>query len=126
MANFLLLIFCLLQSVIKAGGVNIDSLIIREDLDNKGKKYLPNTKIPFEGNVYKKFSTGQIEFDGNLVSGLQDGVWTWWYINGQKRSEVTFVNNLQHGPFKLYSQSETLQESGTFLNGGREGLWIKY
>ena len=83
MSNVLILIFLLLQAAIKANGVNIDSLIIREDLDSKGKRYLSNSKIAFEGNVYKKYSTGEIEFDGNLVSGLQEGVWTWWYISGE-------------------------------------------
>ena len=52
MANVLILIVCLLQTAINASGVNIDSLIIREDLDDKGKRYLPNTKNPFEGSVY--------------------------------------------------------------------------
>ena len=126
MSNVLILIFLLLQAAIKANGVNIDSLIIREDLDSKGKRYLPNSKIAFEGNVYKKYSTGETEFDGNLVSGLQEGVWTWWYISGEKKSEVTFVNNFQHGPFKIYFQSGVVKESGTFLNGSKEGLWIKY
>ena len=74
MANVLILIVCLLQTAISASGVNIDSLIIREDLDDKGKRYLPNTKNPFEGSVYKQYSTGEIEFEGNLVSGLQEGV----------------------------------------------------
>ena len=31
--------------------VNIDSLVIREDLDTKGRRYLPKTKIPFQGMV---------------------------------------------------------------------------
>ena len=37
MVHVLILIICLLQSAIKASGVNIDSLILREDLDDKGK-----------------------------------------------------------------------------------------
>ena len=126
MTNLLILIVCLFQQAVFASGVNIDSLIIREDIDSQGKRYLPNSKIPFEGIVYKKYSSGEIEFDGKLISGLQEGVWTWWYNSGEKKSEVTFVNNLQHGPLRLYFQSGMLKESGTFLKGNKEGLWIKY
>ena len=124
--HVLILTFCLLQSIINANGINIDSLIIREDLDDRGKRYLPNTKIPYEGIVYKKYSSGEKELQGNLISGLQEGKWTWWYINGEVKSEVTFVNNLQHGPFKSYFQSGELQESGAYLKGNKEGLWTKY
>ena len=126
MVHVLILIICLLQSAIKASGVNIDSLIIREDLDDKGKRYLPSSKSPYEGDVYKKYPTGEIEFEGNLVLGLQEGIWTWRYITGEKKSEVTFVRNLRHGTYRLFFQSGVLQELGTFLKGSKEGLWTKY
>ena len=58
--HVLILTFCLLQSIINANGINIDSLIIREDLDDRGKRYLPKTKIPYEGIVYKKYSSGDV------------------------------------------------------------------
>ena len=53
--------------------VNIDSLVIREDLDTKGRRYLPKTKIPFQGMVYSEYSNGQVEFEGPIESGLQHG-----------------------------------------------------
>ncbi len=125
MLNILILTICLFQSTINASGVNIDSLIMREDLDAKGKRYLLNSKKPYEGEVYKKYPTGEIEFKGTLVSGLQEGIWTWKYITGEKKSEATFVNNLQHGTYRLYYQSGGLKELGVFLKGRKEGLWIK-
>ena len=39
--------------------VNIDSLVIREDLDSKGRRYLPKTKIPFQGLVYSEYPNGR-------------------------------------------------------------------
>ena len=124
--NILILIICLFKSTIIASGVNIDSLIVREDLDDKGKRYLPTSKIPFDGTVYKKYPTGETEFQGNIVLGLQEGMWTWSYITGEKKSEVSFVNNFRHGEYRLYFESGVLQELGSFLKGKKEGLWIKY
>ena len=64
--HVLILTFCLLQSIINANGINIDSLIIREDLDDRGKRYLPKTKIPYEGIVYKKYSLIVFGLDNKL------------------------------------------------------------
>ena len=37
--------------------VNINSLVIREDLDSKGRRYLPQPKIPFKGLGYNEYVT---------------------------------------------------------------------
>ena len=73
--------------------VNIDSLVIREDLDTKGRRYLPKTKIPFQGMVYSEYSNGQVQFEGLIESGLQHGTWVWWYPTGEKKSVIFFSNH---------------------------------
>ena len=96
--------------------VNIDSLVVREDLDSKGRRYLQKTKIPFNGLVYNEYPNGQVEFEGPLKSGLQHGVWLWWYPTGEKKSEITFSNQLRHGHGRSYFESGNLQGSGSYLS----------
>ncbi len=106
--------------------VNIDSLVVREDLDSKGRRYLQKTKIPFNGLVYNEYPNGQVEFEGPLKSGLQHGVWLWWYPTGEKKSEITFSNQLRHGHGRSYFESGNLQGSGSYLEDKKEGLWTQY
>jgi len=102
--------------------VNIDSLVIREDLDSKGRRYLPKTKIPFKGLVYYEYPNGQVEFEGPLEIGLQHDTWVWWYPTGEKKSEITFSNHLKHGHGRSYFESGNLRESGSYLEDKKEGL----
>jgi len=64
-----IILFSIITFTVAEVRVNIDSLVIREDLDSKGRRYLPKTKIPFKGLVYSEYSNGQVEFEGPLESG---------------------------------------------------------
>ena len=101
-------------------------MVVREDLDSEGRRYLPKTKIPFLGLVYSEYPNGQVEFEGPLESGLQHGFWVWWYPTGEKKSEITFSNHLKHGQWRSYFKSGYLQESGSYLEDKKEGLWTQY
>ncbi len=85
-----IILFSLTTFAVAEVRVNIDSLVIREDLDSKGRMYLPKTNKPFQGMVYSVYPSGQLEFEGLLESGLQHGIWVWWYPSGEEKSEITF------------------------------------
>ena len=52
-----IILFSIMTFAVAEVRVNINSLVIREDLDSKGRRYLPQTKIPFKGLVYNEYPT---------------------------------------------------------------------
>ena len=64
-------------------------------LQNRGEKgeellYAPNEQTPYTGWLKVMYGNGQINVLGQLKDGKEHGLWTWWYENGQKRSEHTY------------------------------------
>ena len=53
---------------------------------------------------------GKKEFEGSYKEGKKDGLWTNWYENGQKSSEITYKNGKQY-------------IIRTYKDGKREGFW---
>ena len=53
---------------------------------------------------------GNKEFEGSYKDGKLDGLWTNWYENGQKSSEITYKNGKQY-------------IIRTYKDGKREGFW---
>lgn len=69
------------------------------EIDNLEKKdnvyYYKNE--PFTGNCYGKHPNGKIGLKGQVVEGKKEGVWIWWYSDGQKKRETTFESNKKEG-----------------------------
>ena len=57
-----------------------------------GVFYLPNQQTPVTAeNLCVYESNGQYHSQGNILNGLKDGKWTWWYENGEKEKEETYI-----------------------------------
>ncbi|MBR4267424.1 MAG: toxin-antitoxin system YwqK family antitoxin [Bacteroidales bacterium] len=54
---------------------------------------------------------------GNYVNDIQQGVWTYYYRNGNIKYSLTYVNGVVSGPAKVYYPSGIVQEEGTWDNG---------
>ena len=59
-------------------------------IGEEGLKYHPETKELYSGDVFKNYLGGKTEYEGSYKDGKRDGLWTWWYENGQKMYEKTF------------------------------------
>ena len=99
MKKLLILLFSILISFNSYGEVELDFSLdsfctespkaqIRRNLF-----YLPNTQKPYSGeNICVYLSNGQYYSQGDIKEGLRDGVWNFWYENGQIKSEGYYEN----------------------------------
>jgi antitoxin component YwqK of YwqJK toxin-antitoxin module len=79
-------------------------------IDKDGLKYHPDTNELYSGKVFKNRMGGKKEFEGSYKDGKKDGLWTDYYKNGQKSSEITYKNGREY-------------IIRTYKDGEREGLW---
>lgn len=87
---------------------------------------------------------------GQVIQGLREGHWMFWYQYGQKKEEGSFARDrkrgewrlwhpsgvllsvshydagVRHGPFESWYRDGTLHEAGQFSGGERDGLWIEW
>ena len=65
--------------------------------------YLKNATNPFEG-VAISFSklTGKKVLEFQIINGEKDGTYNEWYINGKKKSNYHYKNNVKHGRYTKY------------------------
>ena len=89
-ALFLLLFF----------GITIHSYsqapVVLDELQKEGKLYIKEGK-PFTGPCYLKHDNGKIAIKGQLKNGLKDGSWIYWYSDGQKKRETTYIDGKKEG-----------------------------
>jgi len=66
------------------------------DIDTLQKRgdtyYKVNSDKPFSGLIVNKHESGQKHTKGYLTNGREDGIWTWWYENGQKSKEIDYFD----------------------------------
>ena len=105
MKRLLLIVLPVLLIVGCSKPINDETLI-----DKDGLKYHPETKELYSGKVFQNRMGGKKEFEGSYKEGKKDGLWTNWYENEQKSSEITYKNGKQY-------------IIRTYKNGKREGFW---
>ncbi len=55
---------------------------------------------------------------------VEDGPWTYWYKNGRKEKEGSFIRGVKTGPWIYWYDDGTRMKEGSFDDQGREeGLW---
>ena len=86
---------------------NIDDLLEKDGLFREKL----NDEI-LKGDVYQMF--GDMKMDlGYIKNGKKEGLWTWWFENGEKKNEGTFKDGKENGLHKWwYKNGEDLQEWG--------------
>jgi antitoxin component YwqK of YwqJK toxin-antitoxin module len=68
----------------------------------------------------------QIVEEGNYEKSMKTGKWLRYFQNGNKESELTYVNNRANGPAKTYFESGQLQEEGTWVGTRWTGPYTMY
>lgn len=73
-------------------------------LEEKNDLYYYQGKL-FNGNCYGKHENGQLGIKGQVVNGMKQGLWTWWYSDGTKKRESNFTNNIKDGITNYWYQN---------------------
>ena len=72
---------------------------------------------------YKAFhENGVQKTAGQYRHGVRIGVWTHWYENGQKQSEMDWVQGQPEGLVIEWHENGQKKNEGHWKNGGRHGL----
>ena len=98
---------------------------INHVLEKKGIYIKKFSDEEVNGGVYQMF--GDIKVDlGYIKNGGKEGLWTWWFENGEKKNEGTFEDGKENGLHKWWYENGHKSEERTYKNGIKEGLWTKW
>jgi antitoxin component YwqK of YwqJK toxin-antitoxin module len=65
-------------------------------------------------NVKRYYVSGQIESSGEILNGVKNGLWKYWYEDGKKALEENYVNGRKSGKFKSWFPDGTILEEGEY------------
>ena len=69
------------------------------------------------------YVNGQKESEGTWKNGNREGVWTVWFANGQKHRETTWKNGKREGVMNEWYHNGQKWTEGTYKDGKMEGVW---
>ena len=84
------------------------------------------------GLYYKKFSdtpfTGELfgKWHGMIIEGKLEGLWEWYYDNGQLQDKANFIDGKTHGLSESYWDNGQLTLKANFIDGKAHGLFKIY
>lgn len=79
-----------------------------------------------EGPFLLYRSEGPLMMKGEYHDGKQDGEWTLWYDNGQKKSIDHYKNGLEDGEHIGWYTNGKISAMGQYKDGKREGVWKRW
>lgn len=74
----------------------------------------------YEYQFYPNFVTCAA---GMTIDDKKEGLWVFWFKNGNKQTEAWFVNDIQQGEQVVYRENGQVYYKGNFENGKRTGEW---
>jgi antitoxin component YwqK of YwqJK toxin-antitoxin module len=100
--------------------------------DNLGIKYTgqPITDRTEQDGIYLRQEENEYDFSkfpeffGTLNDGKKDGLWTYWYENGEKIFEGTYINGKENGLWHWWYNNGKKRLQGSFSNGEKTGEWL--
>ena len=88
------------------------------------KAFVANNKVWVVNDYY---ISGKIQMTGSFKSkklDIKQGLFTYYYENGQKKSEGKYINNKSEDEWNLWYENGQLKSRGRFLNDKFDGEWI--
>jgi len=88
-------------------GETIDDIVLRD-----GLIYAKYSETPFSGNI-SGIANGQVN------DGLKEGVWVFWWENGQLGAKGLFIKSREEGYWIHYLDNGSINDflTGTYKNG---------
>lgn len=109
-----------------------DTLINKADflqhgrtLDSSRLKYLTFKPVS-DGQKHIYYLSGALYAQGEIKNKKEDGLWTYWYENGQKAREGDFIDGKRTGTHTYWYASGKLRAIGNFSNDEYDGKWTIY
>ena len=118
--TFLTIVFCLTSSIAFSETVNSENLVVRN-----GLAYKKFSSEPYSGSVNGTDEYGYI-VKGNYKDGKEEGIWEFYYDNGQIYSKTTYKNGRLNGDYEEYLSNGQLERKLTYKNGKLDGVWLEY
>lgn len=92
-----------------------------------GLYYESNQEQLFTGqNLCAYSSNKKYHSKGNLLNGLRNGVWIYWYENGHIKSEEVYINGEKDGKWITWYENGQIQSEGFYINGKKNGNWMTW
>lgn len=89
------------------------------------EQYYLNEEL-YTGKVFSNHTNGNIEFEGHIKKGKEEGVWVYFHDNGQLQNTVTYLGGKPNGKDLTYFSNGTLREEKYYRDGKLDGeykLW---
>lgn len=67
-----------------------------------------------------------INAHGIVRNGMKEGLWEFFYANGQKMLEAHYIENVENGLYISYRENGVPYFRGVYINGKRANVWEFY
>lgn len=124
-----LIVISILLILVFACGNNLKKSIDATFADGKPSKisYLDESNGKTDTVRKEEFYiNGQKKVEGGFKNNLRDGLWTYWHENGKIWSQGTFKDGLSHGKFDIYKEDGSRYMQSCYKNGKPDGIWTFY
>jgi len=103
--------------------INYETLI-----DKDGLKYHPDTKELYSGKVFTNYIGGKTNLEGSYKDGKENGLWTEWYENGQKKKKETYKDGEEVGKWTYWYENGQKMKGETYRyrDGEEVGKWTQW
>ncbi len=76
--------------------------------------------------VLQFYSAMRLRCRGDIVNGQRDGLWQYFYDNGNIQTEATYVDGREDGDYRVYRDNGAPYYIGRYSHGVRTGTWEVY
>lgn len=83
--------------------------------------YLKKAEVPYTGQCYGYYETGQKGLKGSYEKGLKDGFWEYWYSNNQKKIEGNYTAGKKTGQWRYWYSNGQVRILATYVDDEMDG-----
>ncbi len=84
-----------------SANISAQKTVDYDKLEKDWKTLLLDGK-PYTGNVKKLFDNGQVAIEGEVVNGLREGEWKWYYPDGKLKRTSIYKKGKKNGKTIYY------------------------
>ena len=89
-------------------------------------EYVAGTNELYTGKSETHYANGNLQHSGQYESGLMEGVWKYFYEDGQPYLNMTYKRGIMNGLTETFYEDGSLYLKGNSANGKRDGIWTTY
>ena len=97
-----------------------------ELLNRDGLVYKPRSLEPFTGKNVLWHRYSQLLRKGGYRDGKEDGLWEFYWNNGQLENKGNYIDGNRDGLWEYYHENGQPWAKGSYKDGKEDGLWECY